>query len=137
MRKWLACPRIIQKKEAFAVSTTIGLIFGELCIIGLRHQIADFSHFLVKYDHLSAFMFYVNWYGAACLVGVIINGAATLFFMNLFRKHDNLFDPNGYYDALPGWMRRFLIKMKIYTCYIQCIPILILVAPLLTAICFL
>lgn len=129
-------PVYSKREQAFAVSTTIGLIFGELCIIALRHPIVDFSQFIVKYDHLSAFMFYVTWYCAACLVGVIINGAATLFFMSLFSKHDDLFDPSDYHETLPDWTINLLKKMKIYNCYIKCIPILIFIDPLLTAIIF-
>ncbi|MBU2840557.1 hypothetical protein HF670_13615 [Acidithiobacillus thiooxidans] len=137
---WSSLPTDYSKKEeALAFSTTIGLIFGELCILALRHPIVNFSQFIVKYDHLSAFMFYATWYCTACLVNVVVNGAATLFFMGLFKKCDNgLFDPGDDYDeTLPDWTANLLKKMKIYRCYIECIKIMIFIGPLLTAICFL
>lgn len=126
-----------KKEEALAVSTTVGLVFAELIILALRHPLVNFSHFIVQYDRMSAFMFYVNWYCAACLASIVVNGAAILFFMSLLNENDNLFDPKGkYYETLPDWIRDLLKKMKIYDCYIKCIKILILINPLLTAIIF-
>ncbi|MDD2750838.1 MAG: hypothetical protein PHX24_12235 [Acidithiobacillus sp.] len=58
-------PVYSKQEQTLAFSVSMGLTFGELCILALRHPMMDFSQFLLRRNHLSPFMIYFLWFGAA------------------------------------------------------------------------